>query len=909
MDLDLHLIPAVALVSWMFLSMLTVRAEQAPGLEPDEGEPEEGARPHPRLYFGARDLPRLTKLKYAARQFLSEESFTVRYFGGEQVTFPLPPRQPGFIENPAGFDPKSGRYPYWTGMAKQIQARLESLALSYATTSDDRYARRAAEYMLALAAWQTWSDPDYSDRTCLDTCHLTLGVAFAYDVCWQALSAAERDRVREALGRLGLAGLARDGPERVEHNLQMLRNAALGVGGLAIVPEQPEAWTHVQAAREFFRWWLDLRATSPNTEGLSYTSYGLDNCMLFGAALAQAEGDREVLEHSYIARAARWALYFWGPGRSGLVNFCDAAVGHPFEATMRVANKYLRDPYAGYYLQQTGRLQQEGFVATVLHDPKPPVAWPPPWPASACFPNIGWAALRSGWKDHDTLFAFISSSSKEGHCHFDANHFVINCAGDWLATDAGYKSFKGGALTDFSQGTAGHNSVLISGAGQKEKAGVIADFFTSPAFDYVVGDASRAYDPQVLWRFLRRVVYVKPHFFAMLDELEAPEPKRFEFLLHGDAAGRCEVDGREARPGEARTAQRVALIKPGTRLDVRFLEPATAHVAFDHSAGTSEDYPPHITVRDSRPRESQRFLAALVAAQKPASPFTLELESYAEEGDASLVRLGSYGALLFRALGPGDRLTLSLPVPADGTYNLTAHFLRSPAYGDWQVRIDGAEAGATYSGYAPDVRARQAWNLGAMELSRGSHEFTFEVVGKHDLSSGYLVGIDDIRLEPVEQAAPASPQGPTRFRRLQGDGWVGVGCSLAGARCHVYFRLTGADEIQDKDLRTDAEAAMVIAAPKGQPQVAAYRVTRMEIGGRELVEASAPINFALLPGETWSLTVESDSRADIVLHLQEQPRRPSIPASLARGVRYDPTAPALRIRLRPGSHTITWTTK
>ena len=145
MDLGLHLIPAVALVSWMFLSMLTVRAEQAPGLEPDEGEPEEGARPHPRLYFGARDLPRLARLKYAAPQRLSEESFTVRCFGGEQVTFPLPPRQPGFIENPAGFDPEFGRFPYWTGMARQIQVRLESLALSYATTGDDRYARRAAE--------------------------------------------------------------------------------------------------------------------------------------------------------------------------------------------------------------------------------------------------------------------------------------------------------------------------------------------------------------------------------------------------------------------------------------------------------------------------------------------------------------------------------------------------------------------------------------------------------------------------------------------------------------------------------------------------------------------------------------------------------------------------------------------
>lgn len=922
----------------------------------------EAAAPHPRLYFTAKDLPRLARFGYATPGYLDEQSFRSLDVGDTDIVFPLPPRQPPFMENPPGFDPKLGRYPYWTSMARHIQVRLESLALSYAVTGDRRYARRAIDYLLALAQWQTWSEPDGGDgspapgaapqvrpvRSGLDTCHLTIGAAFAYDVCWQAMSPSERETAREALHRLGVSVLARDAPVRVEHSLQMLRNAALGLGGLAVLPEQPEAWPHVESAIEFFVWWLDARQASPNTEGLAHTAYGLDHCLLMAAALAHAEGNRRLIDHPHIARAVRWALSFWAPRASGLVNFCGAGAAHPFEVTMRVANKYHGDPYAGYYLQQTGLLTRRGFAAVVLHNPDPAIAWPPPWAASAVFPNIGWAALRSGWGETDTLFAFISSSSREAHCHLDADHFVINCAGEWLATDASNASLKGGELADFGQGTAGHNSILIGGAAQREKAGAITDFFSSPIFDYVVGDASRCYDPQLLWRYLRRVVYVKPHFFAMLDELEAPEPRRFELLLHTDADGGYAIDGKAARLGATATAQRVSLLKPGATLDVRFLEPAAPQLTFDHYKGAKGESAPYITARDSRPRESQRFLTALVPTPKPEAQLRLELEKYAPEPNEALdapepdaagrvARLATLGALLFRARKPGDALTLSLPVPADGVYGIVGRFMKSPACGNWQARIDGIDAGAEYHGYAPDVRTGQEWDLGAARLAAGRHEFSFAATGKSDAASGYFVGLDEIEFRPVGKPAWVQGSTPTRFRRLGGDGWSGASCVLTppeadgrqsapkkrgtarsrarprpqpeGVRCRVYFRLTGADEIADKDLRTDADAMLVIDRPFDEPEVAAYRATRVVIGGHELIEASTPIDFALVPGKRWSLTLESDRDGEVVVYLHGQPLQPSVPPSLARGVRYSPAPPSLRIRLRPGSHTLTWMLK
>jgi hypothetical protein len=442
------------------------------------------------------------------------------------------------------------------------------------------------------------------------------------------------------------------------------------------------------------------------------------------------------------------------------------------------------------------------------------------------------------------------------------------------------------------------------------------------------------------------VVYVKPYFFAMLDELEAPEAKRFEFLLHTDGDGHYAIDGKAASPGATVTGQRVSLLKPGASLDVRFLEPAVPQLTFDRHKGAPLECPPYIIARDSRPRESQRFLTALVPTPKPQAQLKLELEQYAPEpaeapdvlapgAPGSLVRLPALGALLFRASKPGDALTLNLPVPADGVYHVVARFMKSPASGNWQVRIDGADAGAVYRGYAPEVRTGVAWDLGTVRLAAGRHEFNFAVTGKQDCAEGYLVGLDEIELKPVGETALAPVSTPMRFRRLGGEGWSSVSCVLMpsdteaqpapkrrtvrrgarrrpepeGVRCRVYFRLTGADEIADKDVRTDADAMLVIDRGFGEPEIAAYRATRVAIEGRELIEASTPINCALVPGKRWSLTLESDRDGEAVVYLHGQPLQPSVPPSLARGVRYSPVPPSLRIRLRPGSHTLTWMLK
>ncbi|MDF2815465.1 MAG: hypothetical protein K0Q81_1665, partial [Paenibacillus sp.] len=88
---------------------------------------------HPRLYFQAGDLPALRarsadnvnapfgttgkelweSVLRSADTYLTETEFSLSYYGGKIVTYPLPPIQPGPIPNPPGFN---SAYPYWTAM-------------------------------------------------------------------------------------------------------------------------------------------------------------------------------------------------------------------------------------------------------------------------------------------------------------------------------------------------------------------------------------------------------------------------------------------------------------------------------------------------------------------------------------------------------------------------------------------------------------------------------------------------------------------------------------------------------------------------------------------------------------------------------------------------------------------------
>jgi hypothetical protein len=100
--------------------------------------------------------------------------------------------------------------------------------------------------------------------------------------------------------------------------------------------------------------------------------------------------------------------------------------------------------------------------------------------------------------------------------------------------------------------------------------------------------------------------------------------------------------------------------------------------------------------------------------------------------------------------GPGARLTLPLPAPADGTYELVGVFTRAPDYGTIRLSVGGRALSPTVNGYAPRVESTGEISFGSVPLRAGTNELTVEIVGKDarsgGYSGGYLVGIDGFLL-------------------------------------------------------------------------------------------------------------------------------------------------------------------
>jgi hypothetical protein len=159
--------------------------------------------------------------------------------------------------------------------------------------------------------------------------------------------------------------------------------------------------------------------------------------------------------------------------------------------------------------------------------------------------------MRSSWAPEALFCALSSSGSTCDHTHFDQNSFVLNINGEWIFNDPGYRNIKGGWNAPEFSGwrytvmSYGHNTLLVDGKGQDKRGhGRIVDFFHSPWIDYAAGDATLAYPDGVLKKFVRNILCVHPKFLIIWDEIESPQPARFELLFHPGSHSAVNCDGK-----------------------------------------------------------------------------------------------------------------------------------------------------------------------------------------------------------------------------------------------------------------------------------------------------------------------------------------------------------------------------
>jgi hypothetical protein len=171
-------------------------------------------------------------------------------------------------------------------------------------------------------------------------------------------------------------------------------------------------------------------------------------------------------------------------------------------------------------------------------------------------------------------------------------------------------------------------------------------------------------------------------------------------------------------------------------------------------------------------------------------------------GDAQLLWAGGQ---------PGAVLDLILDVPVDAIYVVELHMTRAPDFGQLRIQVDGKDGAATFDGYSPTVVPSGPVPIGSFNLGSGPRKVSFMIAGKNRNATGFLAGIDFIRLSRLERAQPAQDRASSASTMGARSSVLG---NLARTRTRTTFEIWNGIGTVDQGARTYGTEALVARSTK-----------------------------------------------------------------------------------------------
>jgi hypothetical protein len=471
--------------------------------------------------------------------------------------------------------------------ARETLLRVSHLAMAYRLSGEEKYLDAARRDLLAAANFPEWEKPSF-----LATAEMTTAVSIGYDWLFDRLSEADRSVLRDAIAAKGLrVGLrAYESGESwtvAKHNWNLVGNAGMIVGALAVMDESPEvAQPAMTAARRSLE--HGLNGFEPDggwEEGPTYWNYGMRYLAYAVASLRSATGSMQGLERSPgLSRTGEFRMNVIGPtGRN--FNFADSSEAPGDSPQMfALAWAFKRPEFATF---ERDRSHSDPSVFDLLwYQPEDVGVVEPKVPTAACFKGIGVATFRSAWNDPNaTYVAFKGGDNRAHHGHLDIGTFVLDAIGERWAIDLGSDNYDlpaGKRWTYYRYSTPGHNTIVLDGENQLEAA--VAPIITFDRFhNFAVADLTAAYGGRAK-RLLRGVALLNGGRDVLVqDEISLAKTVQVAWTMHTRAA--VELRGRTAvlqQNGKTMTA--TLLYPPGAQFT---LEPATAPPPQNRNEGVS----------------------------------------------------------------------------------------------------------------------------------------------------------------------------------------------------------------------------------------------------------------------------------------------------------------------------------
>ncbi len=111
---------------------------------------------------------------------------------------------------------------------------------------------------------------------------------------------------------------------------------------------------------------------------------------------------------------------------------------------------------------------------------------------------------------------------------------------------------------------------------------------------------------------------------------------------------------------------------------------------------------------------------------------------------------GGGAQLFWRGGAVGAVLDLLVDVPTAGRWSVELWLTSAPDYGRLAFEVDGTKALLGFDGYTPSVSGPATVSLGTFTLQPGPRRVSLMITGKAPASSGWLAGVDRVRLRLME---------------------------------------------------------------------------------------------------------------------------------------------------------------
>jgi Heparinase II/III-like protein len=526
----------------------------------------------------------------------------------------------------------------------RARARIAYNSLEAYITHDVEALAAAKSALLEVARWGRWAPPWFEargQRTYYPVGELAADVAFAYDLLYGELLESERVLVRRALIEHSIIPTYK---EYVLDNRIMANTSnwiAHTVGGALVAAAAIADDGGTDESKGQFQIYLNglllkledhmaasyLRDGSYG-EGTNYHEFDLESLPPALLALKRVFGI-DYWNRTHVLKSLTYPLYTLGQPTSTSLDMGDS---HPPNGqNLALLVNQSKDPTLRWYYDLFEHSSINDFL--FFDDSVPPE--PPSLPVSRLFPEKGNAVFRTGWGPTDWMLLFRAGPNFN-HQHADQGSFLLNAFGENLVTEAGRSHYYNDPYyAKYFTQAVGHNTVLVD---DNPESQVIADTpqfkalnayprmtdaVISEHYDAVGSDLAAVYRGR-LKHFYRRIVFVKPHYFVVYDNLETNDaPARFNWLLHLPDRQQIQLSPGTAVYSGQKAALAVRNMEPAdAKLSVR--QGKLSHLVFATSTpSVVPSQPAFLDLETTAPARSVDFLVALVPAQSQENAYRL----------------------------------------------------------------------------------------------------------------------------------------------------------------------------------------------------------------------------------------------------------------------------------------------